>query len=281
MKTAEAFAPAKINLTLHVTGQRADGYHLLDSLVVFADLGDKIFVRRSKGLSLHVTGPMAVGVPTDDSNLVTRAARMVGVADAEITLDKHLPNAAGIGGGSSDAAATLKALTKTHGVALPEEVLALGADVPVCLGARPARMTGIGEQAVPVNGLPRLPAVLVNPGVALSTPAVFAALADKNGSGMPQMPAFPAAGALIHWLSGCRNDLEQPALQLQPVVGQILAELTSAGAALARMSGSGATCFGLCVSEAEAHRLAETVASAHPTWWVKAVMLGVGVPDSE
>src|SRR6056297_2877209 len=147
---AEAFAPAKINLTLHVTGQQADGYHLLDSLVVFADFGDRVRVRRGDGLSLDVTGPMAQGVPVDDSNLVLRAARAAGLRDAAITLEKHLPSAAGIGGGSSDAAALLRAA----GSSPADRGLSLGADVPVCMLARAARMRGIGEDVALVADLP-------------------------------------------------------------------------------------------------------------------------------
>ncbi|WP_273524913.1 4-(cytidine 5'-diphospho)-2-C-methyl-D-erythritol kinase, partial [Rhodosalinus sediminis] len=171
MTPAEARAPAKVNLALHVTGRRADGYHTLDSLVVFADAADVVRVRPAETPSLRVTGPRAEGVPTDASNLVMRAAAAMGVA-AAIELEKHLPAAGGIGGGSSDAAATLRALAAMTGRAPPADLAALGADVPVCMAPGPARMRGIGEVVEPLAALPALDAVLVNPGVAVPTPQV-------------------------------------------------------------------------------------------------------------
>jgi 4-diphosphocytidyl-2-C-methyl-D-erythritol kinase len=182
-------APAKINLTLHVRGRRADGFHLLDSLVTFADAGDGVTVRPAARTRLRVTGPMAAGVPTGGENSVLRAAALIGV-DAAITLDKHLPAAAGIGGGSSDAAATLRALARLGDRPLPE-ALCLGADVPVCVLARAARMRGIGEDVMPVRGLPVLDAVLINPRVPVSTREVFARLAQRDNPPMP--------GALPRW----------------------------------------------------------------------------------
>src|SRR6056297_985337 len=177
MTVIEGFAPAKINLTLHVTGRRADGYHELDSLVVFADIGDKIRVKPSDTTILTVDGPMAAGVPVDESNLVVRAAGLMGVA-ADIHLEKHLPNAAGLGGGSSDAAATLKALHDLTGQPLPDitALTGLGADVPVCVQPNTARMRGVGEEVTPVPGLPALHAVLINPGLPVMTQLVFANL---------------------------------------------------------------------------------------------------------
>lgn len=275
MAAIEAFAPAKINLTLHVTGRRLDGYHLLDSLVAFADIGDRVIVRRAPDLSLRVTGPMAAGVPADGRNLVLKAARLAGVGDAAIVLDKHLPAASGIGGGSSDAAATLRALGQSHGASAADP-LALGADVPVCLAARTARMRGIGEAVTPVPGIPPLPCVLVNPGVSLSTPQVFAALDRTDGAAMPRIPGFADAPACIRWLAGQRNDLEAPARRLAPAIGETLAALRQGGAALARMSGSGATCFGLFAERGAADRAAAAIAPARPGWWVRTAWLGDG-----
>ncbi|AVO38302.1 4-(cytidine 5'-diphospho)-2-C-methyl-D-erythritol kinase [Pukyongiella litopenaei] len=272
------FAPAKINLTLHVTGRRADGYHLLDSLVVFADLGDRVAVAPDTGLSLTVTGPMAGGVPTGPDNLVLRAARLAGVTGAAITLDKHLPAAAGIGGGSSDAAATLRVLRDRLGVAMPAP-LALGADVPVCLAARTARMRGIGENVEPVSGLPPLPAVLVNPGVSVATPDVFRRLSRRDGSAMDDIPAFADARACADWLRGQRNDLEAPARALAPGIGTVLTALGDSGAALVRMSGSGATCFGLFTDTATARQAAGQIAAANPGWWVRSTILGAAHHD--
>lgn len=266
-------APAKVNLTLHVTGRRGDGYHLLDSLVAFAGAGDRVTVAPSPVPSLRVTGPRAGGVPEGRENLVLRAAALMGVT-AAITLEKHLPAAAGIGGGSSDAAATLRALARLTGRPLPE-ALALGADLPVCLIARGARMRGIGETVELLPTLPALDAVLVNPGLPVATPAVFARLARRDNPAMPdRLPRWPDAAACIRWLATQRNDLEAPALALCPDIGVTLTALReSAGCALARMSGSGATCFGLYPDAARARRAAEKIAAAHPGWWVVATRL--------
>lgn len=267
-------APAKINLALHVTGQRPDGYHLLDSLVAFADVGDRVSACPAARTSLHVTGPMAAGVPVGAENAVLRAAALIGVA-ADITLDKHLPAAAGIGGGSSDAAAALRALARLAGVALPADVLALGADVPVCLLAGAARMRGIGEAVEPVDGLPPLDAVLVNPRVPVATPGVFARLDRRENAGMPEtLPRWRDGAECARWLATQRNDLEAPAQALCPGIGAVLESLrASGGCMLARMSGSGATCFGLCPDAATARAEAARIAAARPDWWVVATRL--------
>ncbi len=272
MTAVEAQAPAKINLTLHVTGRRPDGYHLLDSLVVFADLGDVLRVAPAESASLRVTGPMAAGVPAGPENLVLRAAALMGVA-AEVELEKHLPAAAGIGGGSSDAAATLRALAELTGRPPPAEVARLGADVPVCLAARPARMRGIGERVDPVSGLPDLAAVLVNPGAAVSTPEVFSRLERRENPPMPEpLPRWETVADLVRWLVTQRNDLEAAARALAPEIGMALAALAAMpGCGLARMSGSGATCFGLFPDRAAAG--AAAAALARPGWWVRAVTL--------
>lgn len=273
---AAEFAPAKINLSLHVTGRRADGYHLLDSLVIFADIGDRVHLAPAPALLLSVTGPRAAGVPGDARNLVWKAAALMG-AEARgvaITLEKHLPAAAGIGGGSSDAAATLRGLARLWGVALPPaaEVLALGADVPVCLAPGPLRMRGIGAEVTPAPALPKLGLVLVNPGVEVPTAAVFAALARRDGPPMPEaLPNWPDAPALAAWLASQRNDLEPPARALAPEIGATLAALAQTpGCLLARMSGSGATCFGLYASRAAAERAARALSQVQPGWWVAA-----------
>ena len=272
---SRTFAPAKINLTLHVTGQRADGYHLLDSLVVFADVGDRVRVMPAEETTLEVTGPMAEGVPADASNLVVKAAALFDLPVA-ISLEKHLPMAAGVGGGSSDAAATLYAMADLTGTnTIPAGAVELGADVRVCLMRQAARMRGIGEEVQPVEGMPELFAVLANPGVAVSTPEVFAALTDKAGAPMPKrIPRWRGAWSAVDWISNQRNDLEAPAMALFPVIGEVLEALRALpGARFARMSGSGATCFALFEERAEADMAAEALAEAQPDWWVRAATL--------
>ncbi|MFP1644376.1 4-(cytidine 5'-diphospho)-2-C-methyl-D-erythritol kinase [Pontitalea aquivivens] len=266
-------APAKINLTLHVTGRRTDGYHLLDSLVVFTDLGDRITARPADDLTLAVTGPFAQGIPVDETNLVLRAARYLGVNGAAIRLDKHLPMASGIGGGSSDAAAALRALARMTGRSLPPaaETARLGADVPVCLTPIPRRMAGLGEVLADVPPLPPIWLVLANPGVPLSTPAVFAALTCRNGPPMPAMlPRCSTAADLTTFLRMQRNDLQTPACQLAPVIGTTLAALgAQPGCLIARMSGSGATCFGIFADPQTAATAARALSVAQPGWWVR------------
>lgn len=259
-------APAKINLTLHVTGRRADGYHLLDSLVAFADVGDVIEVGEGDGFS--VTGPFAEGVAADATNLVLRALALTDER-RQITLHKYLPHPAGIGGGSSDAAALLRVLDATPGM---DALLSLGADVPVCMAARAARMRGIGEEVAPVD-LPGLHGVLINPGVAVPTGAVFQALQNVANAPMGDLPERQDGTAFTRWLAAGRNDLEAPARAIAPVIGDVLLALRQAGAGLARMSGSGATCFGLWPSRAEAEAAADRIADAHLEWWVRACSL--------
>ncbi|WP_136441764.1 4-(cytidine 5'-diphospho)-2-C-methyl-D-erythritol kinase [Pacificoceanicola onchidii] len=272
MTRTEVFAPAKINLTLHVTGQRADGYHLLDSLVVFADVGDTVAVQLAPDLSLDVTGPMMDGVPTGGSNLVHKAASAFETPVA-ITLGKHLPAAAGIGGGSSDAAATLKAMSTLTSRPVPVDPLTFGADVPVCMIASAARMQGIGEQVTPLT-LPLLHAVLVNPRVGVSTPAVFKSMSRRDNPAMSAIPEGVDADGLIQWLAEQRNDLETPAIALEPVIGDVLNALKGLeGVRLTRMSGSGATCFALFDSRAMAEAQAKTLRARQPGWWVAACSL--------
>ena len=266
--TSEGFAPAKVNLTLHVIGQRADRYHLLDSLVVFADIGDRLWITPQADMSIAVTGPFAKGVPTDARNLVWRAAALAGIS-ACITLEKNLPHGGGIGGGSSDAAAVLRCLDAT------EDAARLGADVPVCLAPRAQRMQGIGDILTPISGLPVLHAVLVNPGIHVATPQVFAALIKKTNAPMPDdMPLGSPDGALIGWLCQQRNDLEAAALSIAPGIGAVLSALRGCrGIGLARMSGSGSTCFGLFHGAQDASDAAVSLGRSHPDWWVRACQL--------
>ncbi len=275
----EAFAPAKINLALHVTGRRGDGYHLLDSLVVFLDVGDRLHARPENDLRLRVTGPHAGGVPTGGDNLVLRAAGLLAgpagpkdAAGADLVLDKRLPPASGIGGGSSDAAAALRALSALWGRPLPapEAALALGSDVPACLMARPLRLRGIGERLEPLANLPAFAMVLANPRIETPTPAVFSALARRENPPLPaNLPPLPDAAALAAFLAAQRNDLEPAATALCPPVAAGLAALAALpGCLLARMSGSGATCFGLFADRAAAQAAAQRLAHTLPGWWI-------------
>jgi 4-diphosphocytidyl-2-C-methyl-D-erythritol kinase len=270
-------ACAKINLHLHVVGRRPDGYHLLDSLVVFAGAADVLTAEPAETLSLSVTGPFAAGLDGEADNLVLRAARALAVhADVppagRLVLEKNLPVASGIGGGSADAAAALRLLDRFWGIGAGQGTLAaiaggLGADVPVCVASRSAVMSGIGEILAPAPRLPEAGIVLVNPGVAVSTPAVFRA---RDG-GFSTAAAWPAEGwldaeSLAASLRGTGNDLEAPALGLAPVIGEALAALAAdPSCLLARMSGSGATCFGLYADALSARRAAEAV--VRPGWW--------------
>lgn len=256
--TTEAFAPAKVNLSLHVTGQRSDGYHLLDSLVIFVDVGDRLWFEAGPVMQVEVTGPFKQGVPTDRRNLVWQAAELAGWSGL-IRLEKNLPHGAGIGSGSSDAAAVLRTFGGQQGAAT------LGADVPICLLSAAQRMRGIGDVMDLVPPLPRMDILLVNPSVPVPTGPIFDLLASKDNVPMPDViPEFESADAFCQWLSEQRNDLEQPALQIAPQIIEVLAALDDA--LFARMSGSGATCFGLY--ESGAKEAAQRIAQAHPSWWV-------------
>ncbi len=291
-------APAKVNLYLHLRGRRADGYHLLDSLAVFPAIADRLTVvpgsgpGSGPGLSLEIGGPFGGGLSAESDNLVLRAARALAeahglVPDAALRLEKHLPLAAGIGGGSSDAAAALRLLSRLWGVAIPDGLaLSLGADVPVCLGAPgPRCMAGIGEQLSPAPPMPEFWIVLVNPGAAVATGAVFAAVERRdNPPGPPpssQPPPLTDFAALTGWLAHLRNDLQPAAVSLCPVIAEVLAALGSAelgGAPLARMSGSGATCFALHGREADAEAQAERLRRSRPDWWVVAAPVALVMP---
>lgn len=279
MATIKASAPAKVNLTLHVTGQRDDGYHLLDSLVVFAGVADQLSATIASDLRISVSGPFSMGVPTDHSNLMMRAAETLrsvrGVSKgAALTLEKHLPHAAGIGSGSSDAAATLSMLAELWQVApLPAtapEVAALGADVPACIGApRPVRMTGIGDVLSPVAQLPDCALVLVRPPVAVPTAPIFKGLASKEGPAMTQLPEGLDYDGFLHWLRAQRNDLLPTAAVIAPEITEAIAKLKSLPAvSVAGMSGSGATCFAVVRDMATARHVARIVQVARMDWWV-------------
>ncbi len=276
-------APAKVNLYLHVVGRRADGYHLLDSLVAFAGIGDTVEVGPAAGLSLIVDGPTAALLP-DGDNIVETAARLLAAhagatTGAAIHLTKRLPVAAGIGGGSADAAATLTALARLWSLDLPEHELArigleLGADVPVCLAGRPTAMAGIGDRLSPAPLLPPAWLALVNPMIGLSTPAVFKARQGCFSEHAPLETAPRDAAHLAELLRLRRNDLTDAAVSLVPEVAGALDLLAgTAGCLLARMSGSGATCFGLYAAEAEARAAAEAASAARPGWWTAAAPL--------
>jgi 4-diphosphocytidyl-2-C-methyl-D-erythritol kinase len=277
--TIKTSAPAKVNLTLHVTGQRDDGYHLLDSLVVFAGVADQIGATVAPDMRMTVSGPFSMGVPTDHTNLIMRAAEALRTArgvsqGAALTLEKHLPHAAGIGSGSSDAAATLAMLAELWGVApLPAtapEVLALGADVPVCVGApRPVRMSGIGDILSPVTALPDCAMVLVRPPVDVPTGPVFKGLSTKDGTPMADLSDGLDYEGFVRWLTAQRNDLLAPAQAIAPQVAEAIAKLQSLPAvSFAGMSGSGATCFALVKDMATARQVARIVQVAKMDWWV-------------
>ncbi len=271
-------APAKVNLFLHVTGRRPDGYHLLDSLVVFAGAADRLSAEPADTLDLRLTGPgAAVLAPELARNLVLRAARALAEAaglagEARITLDKRLPVASGIGGGSADAAAALRLLGRLWDVSLPAAALAdmardIGADVPVCMAGQPARMGGIGEVLAPAPVLPEFGLLLVNPGEAVATQAVFRARAGGFSAPAALPSGWPHAAAMATDLALCRNDLEDSALSLCPAIGTVLQALRALpGCLLARMSGSGATCFALFADPAAAERAARLL--QHTGWWV-------------
>ncbi len=284
-------APAKVNLTLRVLGRRADGYHEISSLVAFADCGDRLSFAPGGELKLTVGGPRAAQAGDNADNLVLRAARAMkerfpGLVLGTFDLDKTLPVAAGLGGGSADAAAALRLVARVNAIApsdprLYEAARATGADVPVCLDRRPRLMWGVGEKlSAPLN-LPPLHAVLVNPGVALATKDVFAGWTRAADALSPFDPAalekIQDREQLLQALARQANDLEAAAIKLAPVVGGLLAALRAlAGCRLARMSGSGATCFGLFDSSEAAQSAAETLGNKYPQWWVRACVLGNG-----
>ena len=265
-------APAKVNLFLHVTAKRPDGYHELDSLAVFAGAADVLRAEPAEALSLTLHGPFGAALEAEPDNLVLRAARaLAAVAGREarvrLGLEKNLPVASGIGGGSADAAACLRLLGRLWDVTPPPELaLSLGADVPVCLAGRTARMAGVGERLTVAPNLPACGMVLVNPGVALGTADVFRAR-QAGFSAKARLPdGWPVAASMADDLAALGNDLQAPAIGLCPVIGEVLAALRATpGCLLARMSGSGATCFGLFADPVEAVLAAQAL--RRPGWW--------------
>lgn len=280
---------AKVNLTLRVVGRRTDGYHEIESLVAFADCADRLTLMLGLPLHLNTVGPLAQSCGDAADNLVLKAARLLGervpnLRFGEFTLDKVLPVAAGIGGGSADAAAALRLLARANSLPIDdprviEAAEMTGADVPVCLASCACVMTGIGETLMPV-AVPNLPCVMVNPRVGVPTKDVFQELGLRNGEllvgaadVMIEAAEWPEGGTSIRdWLETLaigRNDLEAPAVRVQPVVSEVLSSLRNAdGAALARMSGSGATCFALFENGADALRASQKIQLDHPQWWV-------------
>jgi 4-diphosphocytidyl-2-C-methyl-D-erythritol kinase len=266
-----------------VTGRRTDGYHLLDTVVAFADIGDTVTVSAADDLSLQVCGPLAHHAPADGRNLAMRAAVLLreklGLSlGAAIRLDKVLPAGAGLGGGSSDAGATLLALNELWGLGMTSIQLAelgrpLGADVPMCVHGRMLRALGIGELVEPLPGWPDLPVVLVWPGVPVSTAAVYAHLEDRRNPRLPDPPARATAEDAAAWLSGQRNDLEVPAIAAEPAIRRVLDGLAETpGCLLARMSGSGSGCFGIYGSREQAEAAAADLRHQEPRWWVEACL---------
>jgi 4-diphosphocytidyl-2-C-methyl-D-erythritol kinase len=280
-------APAKVNLTLRVLGRRPDGYHDIESLVAFARLGDRLRFSPGGALALTVRGPGAALAGDDADNLVLKAARALAARIPDVglgtfDLDKQLPVAAGLGGGSADAAAALRLLARANTLAgddprLYEAARATGADVPVCLHPRIRVMRGIGEVLSSPLELPALPAVLVNPGVAVATKAVFAGCTPRPAPPLDLAALAKTASPeqFVTWLGAQSNDLEAPAITLAPVIADVLAALRAlAGCRLARMSGSGATCFAVFGSAAEASAAAEMLREKYPSWWVQPTALG-------
>jgi 4-diphosphocytidyl-2-C-methyl-D-erythritol kinase len=284
---------AKVNLTLRVIGRRVDGFHDLESVVAFADCADRLTLVPGSELELKMSGPLAEACGDTSDNLVLKAARLLGerVPDLKVghfTLDKVLPVAAGIGGGSADAAAALRLLAQLNGLALDDKrllevALLTGADVPVCVASRACDMTGVGESLMPLS-LPIMPCVMVNPRVPVATRDVFAALGLRNGellvgaTDIFRGTDWPEAGSSVEdWvevLAASANDLEAPAARIQPVIGEVLSALSASnGAWLVRMSGSGATCFAIYENTADAGRAADQIRRDHPTWWVHAGVL--------
>jgi 4-diphosphocytidyl-2-C-methyl-D-erythritol kinase len=285
MKIEQEVAPAKLNLYLHVTGRRADGYHLLDSLVGFAGIGDRLEAEMADNLSVRIAGPNGHMLLPEDNSVLKAANALRAYASkgagAAITLHKHLPIASGVGGGSSDAAAALRLLMRLWDITLTEDILgamalALGADVPVCLSCLPTYMGGIGEhleQGPPLDGMH---VVLVNPGLPLRTADVFAAYDTPFSAPVTHPAGFASLEACVAFLRQVRNDLELPAIKLMPEIAVVLGALArQKDCLLARMSGSGATCFGLFKNEAAAQTAARALGREYSAWWIQPTELEV------
>ncbi|WP_405044698.1 4-(cytidine 5'-diphospho)-2-C-methyl-D-erythritol kinase [Phyllobacterium sp. 1468] len=287
-RTISLIAPAKINLALHVTGRRDDGYHLLDSLVVFARVGDKVSVKPAPFDTFEVSGPFGRGLPDDDTNLVLRARNALRAwypekaAPVAIHLEKHLPVASGIGGGSSDAAATLQALAALWGVETNELAaigLTLGADVPMCLYGQPLIARGIGEEIEGIGDFPHLPMVLVNGGVATSTPQVFSALVNRDNQPLPGLPELSSVRDVCLYLGKTDNHLYPAAEKLTTTIGDAMKALRNTDPLLVRMSGSGGTCFAIYDNDREAEAAAAALKRVQPGWFIVATHNIMGGDD--
>jgi len=290
MKTVRQFAPAKINLTLHVTGRREDGFHLIESFVAFADIGDEITVRSHEGFDIDISGPFAHLLQNEENNIALEAAiSFVNgfqncLPGVHVELVKNLPIAAGMGGGSSDAAAVIRALAylvdiNISRIAAGQLAIGLGADVTVCLDPQASFMSGVGNVVDLLPALPEIYAVLINPNIKMLTGAVFAALAvpgaiRRDEEGLKPEHPFTDALDLTDFVRSCRNDLEAPALRMCPEISDVQEALRSQeGCLLARMTGSGATCFGLFAQQHEAQKAAQTISQQASQWWVKPCQL--------
>ncbi|HFC05211.1 MAG TPA: 4-(cytidine 5'-diphospho)-2-C-methyl-D-erythritol kinase [Rhizobiales bacterium] len=282
-------ARAKINLSLHITGKRPDGYHLLDSLVVFADVSDTLEIGPAASTSLEISGPFGENLPVSNDNLVLQAFMALGkltgdpLPPTSFALSKNLPVASGIGGGSADAGAALRGLIslwdlKVNDAELKEIALEIGADVPVCYAGKSCLMSGIGENLDEISHIPEMPAVLVNPGIAVSTAEIFSTLDVDSGSfafdSLPELPTSKSLANWLDWIDFTRNDLEEAAISAMPMIVDVIAELEKTrNCQVTRMSGSGATCFGLYYTRADADEAAREIAANHPEWWVTSTTL--------
>lgn len=294
LRKVVVLAPAKINLFLHVGEKRRDRYHALESLVVFAEMADHLEFAPAGDLTLKISGPFSAQTPKGADNLVLKAARTLRGSDpkhpgAAIAMQKNLPVAAGLGGGSADAAAVLRGLSLfwrlEHSEAQLLEIAAgLGSDVPACLLSQPCWMEGRGERVTKTLALPQMSALLVNPGVMLSTAEVFGSLNARTGSGVMRPPSktIQSLWDVVAYLDDAGNDLEAPACQLHPIIDDVLDALNEEpGCVLSQMSGSGATCFGLFDGKQFAIGAAERIAQEHPHWWVRATRIAgseIGTP---
>lgn len=285
-----SLAPAKINLFLHVGDKRADGFHALQSLVAFTRSGDEILISPDRGLKLAIRGPFGEGLSAGEDNLVLRAARALAAKlerplGAYLSLKKNLPVASGIGGGSADCAAALRGLAKLWGLKLSREEMCeiaatLGSDVPVCIASEAQYMEGRGEIVTRLAPLPPMPILLINPGVGVPTGKVFGALKERRGVGLPAPGRFDSPRDLIAYLKDTSNDLEAPARQIAPEISEVLNLIALQGALLERMSGSGATCFGLFESDDGAAKAAERIQALQPKWWVSPTRLAAFTPQT-
>lgn len=269
---AQELARAKVNLCLHVTGRRADGMHLLDSIVVFPDVGDVLKAETADKLSLAIDGPFGANLDAGTDNLVIRTAQMLSSKGAKLNLHKNLPVAAGIGGGSADAAACIRLFSKIWDMDTPplDRLVELGADVPVCLMQVPVQMSGFGDILTPLPPLPRFWIVLVNSGQGVETSAVFKAMKSRDNATISNLPdSFPTPKVLFDFLRAQRNDMQASAINICPEITDVLKALEfTTNCELARMSGSGGTCFGLYETEEDALAASLEIRASHQDWWV-------------